>query len=409
MDKHIDTIVAGGGQAGLSVSWHLKQANREHLIIDRGKIGDTWRRRWDSFCLVSPNWCCKLSGFAYDGDDPNGFMQRDEIVDYIERYAASFDPPYYGGIEITRISASNKNQRFNLETSAGKISCNNLIVTTGTHQHQKIPAWGSNLPAGVKIVHTRDYKNPSQLEDGAVLVVGSGQSGCQIADDLLRANRKVHLCVGNAGRTPRCYRGRDIFEWGSVSGVLNLTVDDHPLGHEIRFKPHPHMSGRDGGRTIDLRQMALDGAKLHGRLLDTDGANVYFADDLVEKLDRIDKQFDDELREIDAYIEENGLDAPVNELVPVKWQPEVEPLILNLQQEKISTVIFATGFHFDFSWIELPVFDERGYPRYDRGVTEIPGLYFTGLHWLHTLGSGLFYQIGRDAGYVVDHLINANP
>ena len=404
MNQHVDTIVMGGGQAGLSVSWHLKQAGREHVILDRGKVGDTWRLRWDSFCLVTPNRFCQLPGFPYDGDEPDGFMLRDQIVDYLERYARSFDPPYRSGVEVRHIRAAKDAGRFLLDTSEGAFTADNLIIAVGTHQHTNIPAWSSKLPTDIGQFHTRHYQNPAQLADGAVLVVGSGQSGCQVVEDLHGAGREVHLCVGKAGRIPRRYRGRDILEWEDVTGSFDLLVDEHPKGRDIRFKPHPHLSGRDGGHTIDLRQLALDGVKLHGRLLDVEGTTARFADDLAENLDTIDRTCRENLAEIDDYIAKNGIDAPADDLRPVDWEPSRAEPLLDLRQTGITSVIYATGFHFDFSWIDLPLFDERGYPRYERGVTEIPGLYFVGLHWLRTLGSGLFYQVGRDAQFVVDGL-----
>ncbi len=209
MSKYIDTIVVGGGQAGLSVSWHLKRVGREHLVLDRGRIGDTWRRRWDSFCLVTPNWCCRLPGFPYDGDDPEGFMLRDEIVAYVERFAKSFEPPYREGVEVRRVGPASNRGRFSLDTSEVTFEADNVIIAVGTHQHPNIPPWSSKLAEGIVQLHTRDYRIPAQLPDGAALVVGSGQSGCQVVEDLFGAGREVHLCVGRAGRDPRRYRGRD--------------------------------------------------------------------------------------------------------------------------------------------------------------------------------------------------------
>lgn len=402
----MDTIVVGGGQAGLSVSWYLKQAGREHVVLDRGRIGDTWRNRWDSFCLVSPNNLCRLPGFPYDGDDPHGFMHRDEIVDYIVRYANSFDPPYRSGIEVERISASEGPGRFELKTSDGVLTAGNLVITVGTHQHPNIPAWHEDLPNGANGIHTRDYRSAAELADGAVFVVGSGQSGCQVAEDLHLSGRDVHLAVGNAGRIPRRYRGRDIFEWDLATGYMTMPVEQHPKGTAIRFKAHPHMSGRDGGRTINLRQMALDGIRLHGKVLGVEGGCFRLCGDLAETLGGADDVCRAEMEGIDKFIEENGLDVPAEEVTPVDWQPEPERALFDLSGAGISTVIYATGFHFDFGWINLPVFDERGYPRYVRGVTEIPGLYFCGLHWMHTQGSGLFYGVGEDAEYVVGHLVD---
>lgn len=404
MSTYIDTVVVGGGQAGLSTSWHLKQAGREHVVLDRGRIGDTWRNRWDSFCLVSPNVLCRLPGFPYDGSDPHGFMLRDQIVEYVERFAANFDPPYRGGVEVERISACDGPGRFKLATSAGEFRSDNLIVAVGTHQHANTPGWDKNISAKITKLHTRDYRNLDQLPEGAVLVVGSGQSGCQITEDLLNAGREVHLCVGNAGRIPRRYRGQDIFDWDVATGYMEMSVDQHPKGTDIRFKAHPHLTGRDGGHTIDLRKLALDGVQLHSKVLDADGTMIRLAGDLAETLDAVDKFCLGEIDGIDAFIAKNSLIAPKENIEPIDWQPASEPLEFDLAKTGISAIIYATGFHFDFSWIDLPVFGERGYPRYQRGVTDLEGLYFVGLHWMHTQGSGLFYGVGRDADHVVQHL-----
>lgn len=402
--EYIDTVVVGGGQAGLSASWHLTQKGREHVVLDRGNIGDTWRRRWDSFCLVTPNWTCRLPGFPYDGVDPDGFMKRDEIVAYVERFAESFGPPYRSGVEVRLLASARSNGRFMLETSEGPLSVDNVIIASGTYQQPNIPAWDSDLPDDIVQLHTQDYRNPEQLPEGAVLVIGSGQSGCQIVEDLHMEGREVHLCVGKAARVPRRYRGRDYIQWLEAAGLTEVPVDQHPDGPAIRFKPNAHLSGRDGGRTIDLRRLALEGVMLHGRLMNAEANRVFFADDLKKNLDAADKACANRVAMIDKHIVKNGLKAPPSDLEKFDWQPDSNLASLDLREAGISTVIYATGFRFDFSWIDFPVLDERGYPRYERGVTEIPGLYFIGLHWLYTWGSGLFYQVGRDSEYVVDRI-----
>ncbi|WP_170606387.1 flavin-containing monooxygenase [Ruegeria arenilitoris] len=403
----IDTVVVGGGQAGLSVSWHLKQAGRDHVVLDRGQIGDTWRNRWDSFCLVSPNKLCRLPGFHYKGDDPDGFMLRDEIVNYIEEYARSFHPPYRAGVEVTRVEAGSGPSRFKLSTSDGVIGAQNIVVTVGTHQHPNIPGWHHDLPRGIRGIHTSDYRNSASLADGSVFIVGSGQSGCQVAEDLHLSGRDVYLAVGSAGRIPRRYRGRDIFEWDLATGYMSMAVKEHPKGTAIRFKAHPHLSGRDGGRTIDLRQMALDGVKLHSRVEGVQNGCLMLAGGLEETLKAVDEVCNAEMESIDKFIAENGLYDPDEVVVPVNWQPNPEPPFFDLAAANVSTVIYATGFHRDFGWIDLPIFDGSGYPLHERGVTNIAGLYFCGLHWMHTQGSGLFYGVGEDAEYVVNHLTSA--
>ncbi len=404
MTEFIDTIVVGGGQAGLSVSWHLKQVGRDHIVLDRGKIGDTWRQRWDSFCLVTPNWACQLPGFPYDGDEPDGFMLRDEIVDYMERFAESFGPPYRGGVEVRRVGPSSNGSRFFVDTSEGVFGTDNVVIAAGTYQRPSIPVWDRSLADDIVRLHTRDYRNSAQLPDGATLVVGSGQSGCQVVEDLLYAGRNVHLCVGKAGRLPRRYRGQDVVRWLKTIGFLDLPIEEHPDGYAIRFKPNSHLSGRDGGRTIDLRRLGRDGVRLHGRLVESDTYDARFADDLAANLDAIDVACGKRLAKIDEYIAKNKIDAPESELEPVDWRPAPEAGTLDLKQAGITSIIYGTGFRFDFHWIEFPVFDEHGYPRYERGVTEVSGLYFIGLHWLHTWGSGLFHGVGPDAEYVVNHL-----
>jgi putative flavoprotein involved in K+ transport len=407
MSEDFDTVVIGGGQAGLSVSWHLKRVGREHVVLDRGRVGDTWRRRWDSFCLVTPNCYCQLPGFPYDGDAPDGFMGRDEIVAYIERYAASFDPPCRPGVEVRKLGTSNGDGRFLIETSAGELKASHVIVSVGTHQHPNLPPWHDGLADDILGIHTHDYRNPAQLPDGAVLVVGSGQSGCQVVEDLLGAGREVHLCIGNAGRIPRRYRGRDIIHWLVDAGLYEVPVEEHPKGSAIRYEPHEHLSGRDGGRTIDLRRLALEGVRLHGRLREADGYRVRFADGLAETLDAVDAECAETLALVDEYIATSGTGAPESDLESYEWQPLPESNDLDLRDAGIGSVVYGTGYRYDFGWIDLPIFDERRYPRYRRGVSEVPGLYFVGQHWLHTAGSGLFYQVGRDAEYVVDHLCRA--
>ncbi len=404
MGKHLETVVVGGGQAGLSVSWHLTQKGREHIVLDRGNIGDAWRKRWDTFCLVTPNWTCRLPGVPYDGDDPDGFMLRDEIVAYVVRFAESFDPPYRSGVEVRRLKPSANRGRFSLDTSEDKLSADNVIVAAGTYQRPNIPSWASALPDDIVQIHTQDYRNPEQLPEGAVLVVGSGQSGCQVVEDLHMAGREVHLCVGKAARVPRRYRGRDYIQWLEITGFAELPIAKHPDGLAIRFKPNAHLSGRDGGRTIDLRRLALEGIKLHGRLVNAEGNQIFFADDLAKNLDAADEACRKRVAMIDRYVAKNGVQAPPSDLEKFDWQPDAKPESLDLIEAGIRSVIYATGFRVDFSWIDLPVLDERGYPRYERGVTEVPGLYFVGLHWLHTWGSGLFYQVGQDAEHVVKHL-----
>ncbi|HUS96060.1 MAG TPA: NAD(P)-binding domain-containing protein, partial [Hyphomicrobiaceae bacterium] len=290
--------------------------------------------------------------------------------------------------------------------SDGEYSADNVVIAAGTHQYPNIPSWDQDLSGSVTRLYTKNYRNPTQLPDGAVLVIGSGQSGCQVTEDLLAAGRKVHLCVGNAGRLPRRYRGRDILDWDVATGYMTMPIEQHPKGKAVRFIAHAHLTGRDGGHTIDLRRLALDGVQLCGKVIGGRETTLRMADSLAASLDAADAFCQAEMDDLDAFIAKAGLDAPAESIEPADWVPAAQPAQLDLEKEGISTIIYATGFHRDFSWIELPVFDETGYPRYTRGVTELPGLYFVGLHWMHTQGSGLFYGVGGDAAFVTDHLIN---
>ena len=400
-----DVIVVGGGQAGLATSYLLKQNGIDHIVFDKGDVGDTWRhKRWDSFCLVTQNRQCRLPGFHYDGDDPHGFMSKDSIVDYLVRYAESFKPALKSRVNVNKVSYDDSKSQFVLDTTIGTYYSNKVIIATGTYQHNRIPTFADKLTTDVKQLHSSEYKNANSLLDGGVLVVGSGQSGCQIIEDLVHEGRKTYLCVGKAGRISRTYRGKDILQWADLLGMYETSVENHPEGKSIRFKAHPHITGRNGGRTINLRKLALDGVTLYGRLADMEGNTLFFDDDLKESLHNADNADAKIRKTIDEFIEKSGIDAPEDNSEHPNWEPHQHVTKIDLLKEQISTIIWATGYKYDFSWIEVPVFDERGYPIYDRGVTDMDGLYFVGLHWLHTWGSGLFYGVGEDAEYIVNHI-----
>src|SRR6266436_2189352 len=261
--------VIGGGQAGLSISWYLKRAGIDHVVFEKERAGHAWRaERWDTFCLVTPNWQCQLPGFPYEGDDPHGFMVRHEIVDYIDRFVASFAPPLREGVMVKSLKR-NPHHGFTLETSDGVHVADQVVIASGGYQIPIVPRSEERLPADIIQIHSSAYRNPTQLPPGAVLVVGSGQSGCQIAEDLHLAGRKVHLCVGDAPRVARRYRGKDVVEWLHLMGYYDLPVHEHPLREGVRDKTNHYVTGRDGGRDIDLRRHALDGMELYGRLLAT--------------------------------------------------------------------------------------------------------------------------------------------
>jgi putative flavoprotein involved in K+ transport len=402
---HHDAIVVGAGQAGLSMSHVLKQAGISHLVLEKQRVAHAWRsERWDSFCLVTPNWQCQLPGHPYAGSDPEGFMLKHEIVEYLERYAEAFQPPLLEGVAVQRVAAAaprrGARSRFLVETSSGDLTADQVVVATGGYHDPFVPDAAARFPSSIVQLHSRDYKSPESLPEGEVLVVGTGQSGCQIAEDLLLAGRKVHLSVGNAPRCARRYRGKDVVEWLNLMGHYELPVDQHPSKQQVRDKTNHYVTGRDGGRDIDLRDFALRGMSLYGTFQDVLGTALRFAPDLGRNLDAADAVYESINRSIDAYIEQRDIPAPPPARYVAGWAPAREQTELELSATGITSVIWAIGFRTNFSWIDFPIFDAKGLPEHERGVTPVPGLYFLGLPWQYTWGSGRFCGVGRDAAFL---------
>ncbi|HEY9626364.1 MAG TPA: MSMEG_0569 family flavin-dependent oxidoreductase [Coleofasciculaceae cyanobacterium] len=403
MKMHYSVAIIGGGQAGLSMSYCLKERGLDHIVFEKNKIGYAWRsKRWDTFCLVTPNWQCRLPGYHYPGSDPNGFMQRDEIVQYIEDYAASFDPPLKEGVEVSKVRRNEAENVFEITTSIGDFTADQVVIAVGGYHIPKLPRLAGRFPEEIVQLHSSEYKNPQSLPDKAVLVVGTGQSGCQIAEDLHLAGKQVHLCVGGAPRSPRRYRGQDVVDWLDQMGYYDLSIDEHPQKEKARSNTNHYVTGRGGGREIDLRQFALEGMQLHGKLKQVSGKQLEFWENLKQNLDQADAVAENIKKSIDAFIEKNQISAPTELPYQPSWQPETEILTLDYEQANIGAVIWCTGYQSDFSWVEVPVFDGKGYPGHDRGVTGVRGLYFLGLPWLYTWGSGRFSGIARDATYLAD-------
>jgi putative flavoprotein involved in K+ transport len=403
--EQFSVVVVGGGQAGLSMSYLLKQRGVSHVVLEGKRVASAWRdERWDSFCLVTPNWQCRLPGHPYTGDDPEGFMGRDDIVAYVEAYAQRFELPVREGVWVRAITPA-AGSGFEVETSAGKMLAEQVVIATGGYHRPRVPEYAAKLP--LTQLHSSAYRNPAALPAGEVLVVGTGQSGCQIAEDLHLEGRKVHLCVGSAPRCARRHRGKDVVEWLEQMGHYDLPIDQQKNPEELRERANHYVTGRAGGHDLDLRRFALEGMKLYGPAVRFEAGKLHFAPKLRENLDHADDVYRSINRAIDTYIEQRGLTAPeAPEYVP-PWQPAAEPTELDLAASKISTVIWATGFHTDFSWVAAPVFDTRGKVLHHRGVTSTPGLYFLGLPWLHTWGSGRFSGVKADAEYLVERMIPA--
>jgi putative flavoprotein involved in K+ transport len=400
-DLHIPVAVIGGSQAGLSISYCLSQAGIAHIVFEKNRVAHAWRtQRWDNFCLVTPNWQCMLPGFAYPGAEPNGFMPKDEIVRYVEDYAALIKAPLKEGVGVNRLTS--RDGVFHLQTDDGHYTADAVVLAVGGYHQPNIPRMAERLPEGIVQLHSSTYRNSQQVPEGAVIVVGSGQSGCQIAEDLHLEGRKVHLIVGSAPRSPRAYRGRDATDWLYDLGQYDLPVERHSLGGKIRSRANHYMTGRGGGREIDLRRFATQGMKLHGRLEDILDGKMRFRDDLRANLDAADNSYNNICALIDKYIEDNGIDAPPGYRTTPVWQPDASETTLDLTG--ISAVVWATGFRSDWSWVDLPIFDGSGYPTHTRGVTSMDGVYVLGLPWLYTWGSGRFVGVGRDAAYLAEKI-----
>ena len=401
---HHPVAVVGGGQAGLAISWYLARSGIGHVVLEKARAGHAWRaERWDSFCLVTPNWQCQLPGFPYQGPDPNGFMLRQEIIDYIDAFIASFDPPLREGVAVERLR-SDPQHGFTLETTEGRYVADQVVIASGGYQIPVVPRCAERLSGEIAQIHSAAYRNPDMLPAGAVLVVGSGQSGCQIAEDLHLAGRKVHLCVGDAPRVARRYRGKDVVEWLHLMGYYNLPVHEHPLREGVRDKTNHYVTGRDGGRDIDLRRRALEGMELYGRLLDVNGDRLLLDDDLAQCLEQADQVAESIKTSIDGFIAKKAIPAPQEPRYRPVWTPPQERPELDFRAAGITSVVWCIGFRSDYSWIDLPVFNGRGQPAHVRGVTPLPGVYFLGLPWLYTWGSGRFSGVARDAEYLAEHI-----
>jgi putative flavoprotein involved in K+ transport len=406
---HYPVIIVGGGQAGLAMSYYLKGQGIPHVIFEKNRVAHAWRtQRWDSFCLVTPNWQCQLPGYPYPGNDPNGFMLKDDIVRYVEDYAKLIEAPVREGVAVKRVTKTD-HCRFGVETSAGAFTAEAVVFAVSGYHVPQIPRIAERIAPGIHQIHSSAYRNPEQLPEGAVLVVGTGQSGCQIAEDLHLAGRSVHLVVGSAPRCPRVYRGRDAVDWLSDLGQYDLPVEKHPAGDGVRRKANHYLTGRDGGRDIDLRRFALEGMRLYGRLDTVESGVLRFQDDLAKNLDGADAVYNGICGLIDRHIAEKGIDAPPAPHYEPVWQPPAcqngtAPATLDPAAAGITSIVWSTGFRPDWSWVELPIFNGAGYPVHRRGVTAIEGAYVLGLPWLHTWGSGRFVGVGRDAGFLAEHL-----
>jgi putative flavoprotein involved in K+ transport len=402
--RQIDTVIVGGGQAGLAMSYYLKQKGRENVVLDRAPtVANAWRNeRWDSFTLVTPNFQVRMPGAEYHGNVPYGFMSLAKVVKYFDDYVQRFDLPVHCGVEV--YSVEKTCWGYLVRTREGNYHAENVVIATGLYQAPKIPKFSEAIPAEILQIHSMKYRNPSSLPGGAILVVGTGQSGAQIAQELYQSGRKVYLSIGSAGRVPRRYRGRDINDWFTRLGLFDTEVKELKSPRD-KFASHPQISGKNGGQSLNLHQFARDGVVLLGRVREVRDGKLMIAADLIETLSKVDRFEADALKRIDDYIARTGLKAPV-ESVPQLHDgyEQVQIPELDLKASGISTVIWATGYSFDFGLVKLPVLDRDGYPIQKRGVTAYEGLYFLGMPWLHKRKSGILFGVGEDAAYLAERI-----
>jgi putative flavoprotein involved in K+ transport len=408
---HFDVVVIGGGQAGLGIGYYLRKAHRKFIIFERGRIGETWRtQRWDSFAVNTPNCFNGLPGDPYEGDKPDGFYHRDELVGYFENYAARFELPVTEEVTVTGVDADGDEFRVTFEDRAGvvaSVTAANVVVASGTMQAPKIPGIRERFPNSLLQLHASGYRSPEAMPPGAVVVIGSGQSGCQISEDLIHAGRDVYLCTSKVGRLRRRYRQRDVVEWGEDMGFWDLPVEELP-DPAMEFAPQPQVSGVGRyGSTLSLQSMARDGVRLMGHLSDVEDGVLKTDDSLAKHIAFADERSAEFTRMIEDWISSNGISAEPIEDDPKDERagPEVAEsgiTVLDLVEAGVGSVIWCTGFTADFDWIHEDVTDENGRPIHKRGVSPVPGIYFLGFPWLHSRKSGILHGIDEDARFIAE-------
>lgn len=401
--EKIDTLVVGGGQAGVAMSEHLSKCAVPHLVLERGRIAERWRsQRWDSLVANGPAWHDRFPGMEFPVTGPDGFPSKEEVADYFAAYARQINAPIRCGVEVKLAQRNVGRPGFRVETSDGVIEANSIVAATGPFQVPVIPALVPS-DAGIPQIHSSAYRNPRQLPKGAVLVVGAGSSGVQIADELQRSGRRVYLSVGPHDRPPRAYRGRDFCWWLGVLGKWDLETPGPGTEHVTIA-----VSGARGGETIDFRRLAAQGLTLVGMTKTYQDGVLTFAPDLAKNIARGDASLMSLLDEADAYVARNGLDLP-EEPAARRIDPDpgclTNPLReLDLAGTGIAAIIWATGFGVDYSWLKVDAFDEKGRPRHQRGVSIEPGLYFLGLPWQSRRGSSFIWGVWHDAKHVADRI-----
>ena len=404
--QEIEVLVVGAGQAGIAMSEHLSGYGVPHLVLERRRIAERWRsERWDSLVANGPAWHDRFPGLEFAGLDPDGFAAKEQVADYFAAYAEKIAAPVRCGVEVTSVRKHDGRPGFRVETSDGVIDARYLVAATGPFQRPVIPAIVPD-DAGLVNVHSSSYRSPGQLPDGAVLVVGAGSSGVQIAEELRKAGRQVYLSVGPHDRPPRRYRGRDFVWWLGVLGKWDAATPPQGAEHVTIA-----VSGANGGHTVDFRTLAASGITLVGRTVgyDADDGTLRFAPDLADNIAHGDANYLSLLAEADAYIEHNGLDLPPEpdaHLLGPDPACVTSPILeLDLARAGVTAVVWATGFAVDYGWLHVDAFDQNGKPRHQRGVSSEPGVYFLGLPWQSRRGSSFIWGVWHDAKYIADQIV----
>ncbi|WOB10189.1 NAD(P)-binding domain-containing protein [Piscinibacter gummiphilus] len=402
--ERVEAVVIGAGQAGLCMSYHLSRLGIEHLVLERARIAERWRsERWDSLVFQFPNWMLRLPGFAYEGPRPDDFMPRDGIVEFLEEYARRTMPPVRCGVRVTGLYQS-PSGHLRVEADSLSLEALHVVVATGPYQRPIVPALSQSLPAATWQITANCYTRAQQLPPGAVLVVGSGGSGWQIAEDLVRNGRRVYLSVGRHLRVPRRYRGQDFGWWQEALGTADQVVGNVP-----RSMPPPLLTGIDGGHDADLRDLQRRGATLLGSLGAVEGTRLRFVSDLEENLAKGDAGFEHFCRSVDAHVQRHHLAAPRAPAAPQATGPmerAVQPGVIDLAATGITSIIWAVGYQPDFGWIHCAPFNTHGHPVHSRGLSPTPGLYFLGLPRLHKVKSAFLWGVGEDAAYLASHILD---
>jgi putative flavoprotein involved in K+ transport len=412
--ESVEVAVVGAGQAGLTVSCYLQAFGVEHIVLERDRIAESWRSaRWDSFTLVTPHWMTRLPGCGVAPGSGRDFLPRHSVVAMLERFGGRL--PVRAGVGV--ISAEASDRGYELVTTEGRIAAQAIVIASGGQRCPIIPALATRLPAGVQQCDAGRYRNPAALPSGAVLVVGSGQSGAQIADELAAAGRDVLLATSRVPRVPRRYRGRDVHEWTVELGLYDQPTEAITDPAQFR-EPHPMLSGARGGHTMSYQQLARDGVRLLGRLANVDGDQLRFGPELPGNIEYADRRAAQFRRTVDDYVTRAGITAPEPDTDPAErpWPGSgASPETLSLRSERIATVVWCTGFGPDTGWLRMPVLGPDGSPAHRRGITALPGLYVAGYPWLSNRGSGILYGVAADAVRIAQHIASdarggrANP